>query len=382
MKSFLLALIFVAALCFEFFSRNPAPEHQNSSMRSDFLHSTYLIGKNLWAPINQINYEQFDFIYVMAAPEWRATDFDNSFKQIIDTLVTRHTYPSDGRALLPELINMAHRGGTKIILSIAGTDEFYSMALDKNRRALFALTMAAFVEKYNYDGIDVDWEKSFDLELHILLMKELRAALEELSSAQDSRKYFLTTALHTWRKYTIEQSNKLTLSVDWINIMAYDMGGGIWGNIATHNTPLNEIKVRLNNWSNFPPEKLCIGLAAYGFFYDGISPGDEVQNGLSEYGRYFYYRELPPLLKNGWQESYDTLAGASYFFSPDRSKWVTIDNNRSHEQKLKWLFTTKYRGVFWWNFHADYFAAEPEQIYGTQPLKDHVFKIIANRFKK
>ena len=54
--------------------------------------------------------------------------------------------------------------------------------------------------------------------------------------------------------------------MDWINLMTDDMAGGYWGHAATHNTPLDGMKTTLmNKGSVFPPNKLCIGLASYGY---------------------------------------------------------------------------------------------------------------------
>ena len=69
--------------------------------------------------------------------------------------------------------------------------------------------------------------------------------------------------------------------------MTYDMGGGIWGQVPSYNTPFDNMKRSLQDqWSGFSPDKLCIGLANYEFYYKDVSPG----------------QRLEVSLKAGWQE--------------------------------------------------------------------------------
>lgn len=346
-------------------------------IRNPFVHATYLVGRSIRnkAQLDHTRFGQFIFIYLMAAPPWTAADFDMPANDVMQKLVRSHDYPAgdSGLALVPELIRRAHRADIKVLLSIPGSKEFNPIAGNSEKRALFAKVMAAFVEKHDYDGIEIDWEHTVDLSQHAALMADLRTALMSLNKPDGfpGRRYYLTTALNSYQRYSRNLAQALGESIDWVNIMTYDLGGGIWGQVPGHNTPLDVMKKNLRtNWSAFPPDKLCIGLANYGFYYKGISPGEK--GPLKEKGRYFSYRELPALLEAGWQESYDTKAEAPYYFSPDKTEFVTIDNNRSLERKLEWVFEEQYRGVFWWEFHSDYFPPVEGQEYASHPLIDHV----------
>ncbi|KGK00119.1 glycoside hydrolase family 18 protein [Thalassotalea sp. ND16A] len=356
--------------------------------RDTFVHATYIRGNWLKsrAQLKQTRFEQFNFMYVMAAPSWQAKDFELTEEQIHNKLVRDYAYPTgdSGLSLVPELIARAQQKNVKVLLSIPGKDEFNPVAADSTKRALFAKVMAAFVKKYNYDGIEIDWEHTYNRDQHTALMAELRKALDALekSSAEPKREYYLTTALHSFRTFSPAQAQQLSASVDWLNIMTYDMGGGIWDNVASHNTPLDEMKKRLhNNWSVFSPDKLSIGLANYGFYYQGIAPGENSEVSLKEKGRYFSYTELPALLNQGWQESYDHSAQAPYYFSPDKAEFVTMDNKQSLSHKMAWAFEQQFRGVFWWEFSLDYFPAVAGKKYASHPLIDHVSQTILEKNK-
>jgi chitinase len=161
--------------------------------------------------------------------------------------------------------------------------------------------------------------------------------------------------------------------VDWINLMTYDMGGGYWGHAATHNTPLDGIQTALSTkWSVFPPEKVCIGLANYGYLYHGLAPGQPSAVPLRQKGRSLSYSELPKLLSSGWKESYDPKAAASYYFSPDRSSFATIDTPTSIKRKLAWISSGRFRGVFWWEYHLDYVPSDGSRANPRHLLIDQV----------
>ncbi len=343
-----------------------------------FIHATYVVGnwiKNR-AQLDETRFEQFSFMYVMAGPDWKAEDFDLPEDVVMHRLVDNHSYPtgSSGRALVPELIALAQQEKVKVLVSIPGSEQFNPVVSDGRKRACFARVMAAFVRKHGYDGIEIDWEHTIDIDQHAVLMVDLRKALEapHQTDGVPSRHYFLTTALHIWREYSPAQARQLANAVDWVNLMTYDMGGGIWGCEPSHNTPLNGMKEALNHWSVFPPNKICIGLANYGFRYKGISPGQKCETSLKEKGSYFSYTELPALLESGWLESYDNEAQAPYYISPDKTEFVTIDSKRSLSRKLEWVRDEQYLGVFWWEFHSDCFPPDAGQQYARHPLIDHV----------
>jgi len=214
--------------------------------KNSFLHTTYLVGGRIknTEQLDQTRFEQFGFIYVMAAPPWKAEDFNKPEDDVMNMLVKDYSYPTadSGLGLVPELISRAHQKNVKVLLSIPGSEQFNPIAGDNRKRAMFARVMAAFVKKYDYDGIEIDWEHTVDMRQHTALMADLREALNSLKKDdKSSRKYYLTTALHSWRKYSSEEAKEVCRYVDWVNVMTYDIGGGIWGKVATHNTPLDKI---------------------------------------------------------------------------------------------------------------------------------------------
>ena len=210
-----------------------------------------------------------------------------------------------------------------------------------------------------------------------IVNKKMRAARPAWSGV--NRRYWLTTALHSYRNYTKEQAEQLCQCTDWINIMFYDMGGGVWGTVATHNCPLDQMKEAFTQqWKYFPAEKLHVGLASYGFYYKGIKPGEEVPEGktLKDFGRYCQYTELPGRLADGWTEVWDDKAQCAYFVSPDGNEFMTLETERSMDAKLSWFKAAGFGGVFWWESSYDRIKPTKAGERGKHLITDYVTKAI------
>ena len=373
MESLKLCIIFV--LLFTSCSFQKKVQKENFK----FVHGTYSVDSRLESKeeIDKSDFSNFQFVYLMAGPKWNIADFDLSQDEIIEKLVKHHQYEvsvNEKIALVPYLINKVHADSCRILISFPGTI-FDKIAEDDSRRIKFANMMAEFVKKYDYDGVELDWEKTVDLKLHYEFMKDIRFALDKQEQYLQKPLY-LTSALNFAEKYTQAEADSVSKYVDFLNVMMYDMGGGIWDSVATYNTPLQLMKDFSKRWDVFDPQKLCIGLASYGFYYKGISPGEKTEKALNNYGRYMDYNELPPLLRPGWTEEYNPIEFVSYFFSPDRKEFITMDNQQSLYSKMEWIFSKNYKGVFWWEFHSDFQMLGDRK--GTHALMDYVSSLIDN----
>ena len=312
----------------------------------------------------------FDFLYLMAPPEWKEADYNAPTEEIIEKVVNQHSYGSH-TPIIEKLISTVHENGNKILCSFSGTD-FINIATNPEQRRKFAAVTAAFAKRYGYDGVELDWEHTVTIPLHVAIMQDIREALNDLG---DGNRYWLTTALHPTHSYSAEQADDLGKCADWINIMFYDMGGGIWGAQASHNSPLDRMMEMAERWNVFPREKLHIGLANYGFYYKGIAPGEKVAEGknLGDYGRYCNATELPALIEAGWTEEWDNTAKCPYYHAPDKSEFMTLESHRSMDHKLDWIKEQNFGGVFWWEYTCDY--VRPSQLGGGKGIHlitDHV----------
>lgn len=348
--------------------------------KRNFVHATYEVASSFKSKevIEKSNYGQFDFIYLMSEPEWVAEDFDLPIDTILKKYVTDFQYPQgdSGKALTEFMIGVAQKQGAKILLSFSGVT-FDVIAKDDTRRANYAKMMAQFAKKYNYDGLELDWEHTVTIPTHNAFMKDIRAELD-IVEKDLGKKMYLTTALNTKHKCTKAEADEASIYSDWINVMCYDFGGGIWDSIPTHNTPAKKIRDIMVQWDVFDPKKISFGVASYGFYYNGIKPGQQVEAGktLKDYGRYFNYNELQALLDKGWTSQYDSIEEVNYFFSPDSTEFVTIE---TVIEKVKWAAYDKgYQGIFWWVWRADFVPAKEGEKFGQHLVMDPVHEIIVD----
>ena len=338
-----------------------------------FIHATYSVESLLSAEeVANPGYDVFQFIYLMATPDWKNLDFDQP-QDVVDGYATQFDYAKAGgkMALVPRVIEQAHAAKAKILLCFGGQQEFIPFLENPDRISKFVGYMVRLVEKNGYDGIDMDWEITLDKELHARMMAELRERFDELSE-RTRRYYYLTTALSIDHVYDQALADRLIGVVDWINIMSYDMCDGVWGSTPSHNTSMERMRSKLEHWNVFDKKKLCLGLANYGFYYKGVKPGQKADGPLGKYGSYITYKEFLPRLESGWTEEYDPTAEVSYYFSPDRNEFVTIDNPSSILSKIEWVEANGYLGAFWWEFHHDYVAPNAENPDGFHYLIDVV----------
>lgn len=373
MKNILLTVVCLSMACATF-ARPAAPRLPK------FLHATYSV-ESLLTPeeVNNPSYDAFQFIYLMATPAWSKLDFDQPRDSLLAE-ADRFDYRTGGgkRPLVPRLIEQAHEQGARVLLCFGGQQEFRPFLERPERIANLADYMVRVVANNDYDGLDIDWEITLDKMLHAELMERLRSGLDALERS-NGRRYFLTTALSIDHVYDRKLARRLSRTADWINVMSYDMCDGVWGSVPSHNTSMERLRSKLNNWKEFDRKKICLGLANYGFYYKGLVPGQKADGPLSKYGSYIPYRQFLPRLSQGWTEEYDPQAEVSYFFSPDRSEFVTIDNEASILRKIEWMTRGGFRGVFWWEFHHDYRqpnAAEPR---GGHYLIDGVTEYLRKR---
>lgn len=340
----------------------------------NFIRGAYNAGSSMKSInyVEDIDLAKFNFYYLIGFPEWDNADFDKPYEYVLNKYVTDFSYSSTpiGRGLISDFIAKAHDVNSKVLLSI-NKSQIKDIANSESRSICFAKMISAFIDKFGYDGFDLDWENSLDLDNHYKFLSILR---KELSGKE--KYYYITTALPTSVKYTATLAKDISKIVDWINVMTYDLGGGTWDPKASFNTSLSIIKSRLkSNWSVFVPSKLCIGLASYGYYYKNLKPNQRIplNSSMSEYASSISYLTcIDSIKRSGWSERWNDEASAPYYFSSGMNSFITCDNPKSIQLKINWVKQNGYRGVFWWELYQDFVIKDSRDKFGRFLLKDSV----------
>lgn len=174
----------------------------------------------------------------------------------------------------------------KVFISVggwsAGGQIFSQMSSTAASRQTFIQSALAFMRTYAFDGLDIDWEypvapdrqgSPADLQNYVFLLQELRKAM--------GSQYGLSITIPTsyWYLQGFDIAN-LEASVDWFNLMAYDLHG-VWDGtspgtqkVVQAHTNLTEIDqaAQLLWRSNISPSKVVLGLGFYGRSFTLANP--------------------------------------------------------------------------------------------------------------
>ncbi|MGL6039895.1 MAG: glycoside hydrolase family 18 protein, partial [Deefgea sp.] len=137
----------------------------------------------------------------------------------------------------------------KILISVGGwsADGFSDAALTPESREKLARSTLAFIQKYQFDGVDLDWEypsndmagikaRVEDKQNFTLMLTEMRRQLN--AAATQKTPYLLTIAAGAGQYYLDGVEIKaVAAQCDFINLMTYDFYNG-WATHAGHHANL------------------------------------------------------------------------------------------------------------------------------------------------
>lgn len=191
--------------------------------------------------------------------------------------------------------------GAKVTLAIGGWndsagDKYSRLVRDPSARARFVKTVVEFIEKYGFDGLDLDWEYpvcwQVDCKKGFADEKEgFSNLVKELSTAFKPRGWLLSAAVSPSQKVIEHGYDVPTLSkyFDWIAVMAYDFHGQ-WDKQTGHVAPMYEhpddfdktfnANYSIHYWisQGADRKKLVMGMPLYG---QSFSLADNLKNSLN-----------------------------------------------------------------------------------------------------
>lgn len=162
-----------------------------------------------------------------------------------------------GSARLHSLVQKSHNAGVKVLIAVGGWNNgddsaFRSLAANSGYRANFVNNIVNFVNQYNLDGVDIDWEYPNGNEVG-----NFRLLMQQLSSALRSRGKLLTAAV-TANDSPGSVDSTIINAVDFLNLMVYDMGN-------PHST-YSGAQAALTHWKyneGLPKDKMVLGVPFY-----------------------------------------------------------------------------------------------------------------------
>jgi len=282
-----------------------------------------------------------------------------------------------------ELTTQAHQAGVKVILSLGGwgwDKQFAAMVSKPEAEDRYVKSVLEIVDAFEYDGIDLDWEYP-DTKEEIVgferLAKRFRKELDQFGMKK-KRAMFQTMAASASTNALRWLSNEFLLeTMDWVNVMTYDMAGE-WTGFAGHHSPLfastkqpgsprsSERSMKYLIERGMPANRLALGIPLYGKGFAVSEPYASTKN--REHGQRSPggpYSKLVQLQKEqGWVRRWDDETKNPWLVAPDRSAVIGYDDPESVALKTEWAMKLGLRGVFFWEINQDRVAD------GTNPVQE------------
>jgi chitinase len=192
---------------------------------------------------------------------------------------------------LKQIVKAAREHNVRVSISVGGwgwDTQFEEMAAKPESRNAFVQNLKAFVDEYQLDGADIDWEypdAGQSSQNFLALIKELRAAMPDK---------LLTTAVAAYGDNGSGIPSESFELFDFVNIMTYDG--------ADHGT-MEQFERGLSYWSErgLPKEKIVMGVPFYGdpntayFKIVQADPSAAQMDSFDYFGTTLHYNGVPTI---------------------------------------------------------------------------------------
>uniref|UniRef100_A0A2P2I1P3 Mucin-5AC-like n=1 Tax=Hirondellea gigas TaxID=1518452 RepID=A0A2P2I1P3_9CRUS len=271
-----------------------------------------------------------------------------------------------------------------------GSGRFSELVSFPKAREVFINSTIKHIRRYNFDGLDLDWEypasrsgsSPDDKQNYALLVHELRAAFEKESRLSGKPRLLLTMAVpagqtYIDRGYDIPSLNK---DLDFFNILNYDYTTSVDPMVGNHaplvalpGTTEYEDAYQLNvDWTvnhyislGAAKNKLVIGIPTYGRSFTLASPtkhefGDPAIGPATpgkytkEKGFLAFYEVCELMANEGWeaQKPYPRTVGP---YAHKGDEWVGYDDEGMVTTKAEYVRETGLGGIMFWSLDTDDF---------------------------
>lgn len=269
----------------------------------------------------------------------------------------------------------------KVLVSVGGwlwSGNFSDMALTKQSRRRFIDSVAAFIDHYQLDGLDIDWEypaqtgagnrfRPQDQQNYTLLLKELRARFNH-EQRRLQRPLLLSVAAGASTEF-LEHSEmgRVQRYVDTVNLMAYDYYEPDDDKISGNHAPLYtdpadpkhvsaDTSVHEFERAGVPAQKIVLGVPFYGHVWGNVTAANHglFQSGSMVPNAFASYRNIvASMLNQGFTRYWDAAASVPYLYSEQKLQFVSYDDPESLALKCAYVRREKLGGMMFWDYAGD-----------------------------
>lgn len=293
----------------------------------------------------------------------------------------------------------------KTLIAVGGWNaasyQFTTMVATASSRRTFIQSTLSFLQKYGFDGLDLDWEyptkrggKPQDKQDFAVLVKELKEAFA-------GEGYLLTAAVPAGKTNIDDgyDAGSLAINLDFINLMSYDLHGS-WDRKTGENSPLypsstdTGARRQLNmDWvANYwaekgvPRNKIIIGMATYGRTFTlanqqqsaigAPTTGPGTPGKYTREAGFMSYYEICQEMETRGTQRWDDEQKVPYYYNGEL--WVGFDNVRSITEKVNWLKAKGYGGAMIWALDLDDFRQICKSSHRAYPLLSVIYDLLTS----
>ncbi|XP_054441527.1 chitotriosidase-1 [Pteronotus mesoamericanus] len=244
----------------------------------------------------------------------------------------------------------------KTLLAIGGwnfgTQKFTDMVATAHSRQTFVNSAIKFLRKYDFDGLDLDWEypgsrgsPPSDKQRFTDLVQDLADAFQQEARVSGKERLLLSAAVPAGRQYIDAgyEVDKIARSLDFISLMAYDLHGS-WETTTGHHSALFK-----RQGESGAAAELNVDYAVQQWLQKG-TPANKLILGMPTYGRSFTLASTSdagvgaPAAGPGSPGSFTREAGLLAYY--EVCSWTGAAKRRIQDQKVPYAF----RGDQWVGF--------------------------------
>lgn len=269
----------------------------------------------------------------------------------------------------------------QVLISVGGggigSAGFSELALTAEGRHRFVESAMRVVERYNLDGVDVDWEypgyththgmtvRPVDREDYTLLLRELRLTFDaaEKRLGRPLVTSSATGATQVWLDHTEMREASRWLTT--VNLMCYDWYNESEPNTG-HDSPLHTVPadpkqisiddaVRKYLAAGVPARKIVVGVPFYGRRWTGV---DATNHGLWQpirgSGSGEDFSAIAPLVgQQGFNRYWDSTAEAPYLYNASTKTFITYNDAAAETARARYVKELGLGGIMFWQYMGD-----------------------------
>jgi len=347
-------------------------------------------------------YEKYDILnyaFFKADTDGSITESDSWADE--NLLLGENDWNNGGYKEGTSVIENAHAAGVKVLLATGGwpgstqqsSDNFPGIASDPTKRAKMISDLSALIDKYGFDGVDLDWEypgyadhngTEADYANFVILLQGIRDMLDTKNGDMILTACFSGDPAKIVGKFDMAKLNTI---LDHFNIMTYDYYGSFDAE-AGDNSPLYPSKsfttqpgfsasesAKMFANEGALKEKINIGAGFYGRSFAGAKDlgdthsGNDTETWVDDEGMPMYYNILKKLESGEFTEKWDDDGKEPYAVRTDGTgDLVSYENPTSVALKAQYVVDNGYGGMIVWETSGDLIDRDTDKVIDETPL--------------